>query len=71
MNEKKMEIISVICALISMIAGIILCSMDIFKLGTLLILAGGLTAMAIVIGDPIIQIWKYEHKNKIKSKVKI
>jgi hypothetical protein len=67
MNEEEIEIISLICALTSMVTGIMLCSIDIFKLGTFLILTGGLTSMAIVIGDPVVKIWKYKYENKIKN----
>jgi hypothetical protein len=67
MTNEEMEIIALICAMASMMVGIILCSVEIFKLGTFLILTGGLTSMAIVVGDPILKIVQYEYDMKSKK----
>jgi membrane protein implicated in regulation of membrane protease activity len=60
MNFDTTCIIILICGMISMVIGIILCGYEIFRLGQMFIVVGGITSMVIVFGTTFYKIWLIE-----------
>lgn len=68
MNFDETCVVLVICAMVSMIIGVILCAYEVFRIGAVFIMVGGITGIVTVFGNTFYNIWLVEKETKHENK---